>query len=340
MSNSKLRNPNSALYQSQDVVKTKKDFHEALDRNGFHIVPYKSGGCTIDYLKKVRAGKYWCPLYADVKLRSCYTPPKKEIIFKEVTKALKECNLAPFGFTDANKVPAEWLIRCLSTLSPNHDFFQKWYYPEEVVNKSSTGTKVRKLIEDQLVITNDDDFFKDLRQSRNMTAKNTVQLNDVKFSLQLGHIHQQMNLMNSRLSQFDQQFEHKFSKMMSKSQMQSGEQTPRKSNSSSNDLLNQPKVGSKRASPSHPCDESMHNDDSPRVQDENSSAFYNTHRDGKATKKQVTKDLRRRIFEEKPDLKPAAPTPGEDEQIGASSNVGIKLNFTPFTPTPNFNQQA
>ena len=191
-----------------------------------------------------------------------------------------------------------------------------------------------------MIITKDDDFFKDLRQSRNMTAKNTVQLNDVKFSLQLGQIQQQMGLMSARLSQFDQQFEHKFSKLLSKSQMQSEEQTPKRSISSHDDLLNQPKVGSKRASPSHPCDESMHHEDSPQIQDENSSAFFNTHREGKATKKQVTKDLRRRIFEEKPDLKPDAPTPDQEEQIGTGSNIGIKLNFTPFTPTANFNTPA
>ena len=123
MSNSKLKNGGLSIYQSQDVIKTKRDFHEALDRNGYNIVPYKSGGCTIDYLKKVRSGQYWCPLYVDVKLRSCYTPPKKEIVFNQVQKVINDCNLPPFGFTDANKVPAEWLMNCLSTLAPDHDFF-------------------------------------------------------------------------------------------------------------------------------------------------------------------------------------------------------------------------
>ena len=45
----------SALYQSQEVVKTKLDFHQLLDRNGFHVIPYKSAGNTIEYLKNVRA---------------------------------------------------------------------------------------------------------------------------------------------------------------------------------------------------------------------------------------------------------------------------------------------
>ena len=45
----------NALYQSQEVIKTKRDFHELLDRNGFHVIPYKSVGNTVEYLKHVRA---------------------------------------------------------------------------------------------------------------------------------------------------------------------------------------------------------------------------------------------------------------------------------------------
>jgi len=51
-----------------------------------------------------------------------------------------------------------------------------------------------------------------------MTAKNTVQLNDVKFSLQLGQMNQQMGTLNARLSQLDQ-LEAKFNRLLSSSQM-------------------------------------------------------------------------------------------------------------------------
>jgi len=58
----------------------------------------------------------------------------------------------------------------------------------------------------------------------------------------------------------------------------------------------------------------MHHEDSPVITDEeNSSAFYNTNRSGKASKKQLNKDLRRKIFHDKPDLKPEAPSFGEEE---------------------------
>ena len=147
------------LYQSQEVIKTKKDFHEALDRNGYYVLPYKSGGCTIDYLKKVRSKQVWCPMYVDVVLRSCYVPPKKEVVFEEVLKELKRLSLKPFGFTDAGKVPSEWLIRCLSTLNSDHKFFEKSYYPEE----SKLNSKFRRRMEDQVIIKSDDNFFNDLR---------------------------------------------------------------------------------------------------------------------------------------------------------------------------------
>ena len=57
---------------AQEVVKTKKDFHEALDRLGYCVAPIKAGGCTIEYLMNVRSGEIWCPRYEDVRLRSCY----------------------------------------------------------------------------------------------------------------------------------------------------------------------------------------------------------------------------------------------------------------------------
>ena len=79
-----------ALYQSQEIVKTKRDFHELLDRNGFHVIPFKSAGNTVEYLKHVRAMTVWCPLYVDVRLRTCYQPPRKEIIFMEVLAELKK----------------------------------------------------------------------------------------------------------------------------------------------------------------------------------------------------------------------------------------------------------
>jgi len=40
-------------------------------------------------------------MYADVRLRSCYQPPRKEIVYMEVLAELKRLNLPPFGFKNA-----------------------------------------------------------------------------------------------------------------------------------------------------------------------------------------------------------------------------------------------
>ena len=44
---------------------------------------------------------------------------------------LASTRAAPFGFSDQSKIPAEWLIQCLSTLNPDHQFFQSDYYPDD-----------------------------------------------------------------------------------------------------------------------------------------------------------------------------------------------------------------
>ena len=148
-----------ALYQSQEVIKTKREFHEALDRNGYFVVPFKSGGCTIDYLKKVRAGDVWCPMYVDVKLRSCYHVPNKEVIFVQVNNEIKKLKLKPFGFVDSTKVPSNYLIICLSTLNESHHFFDKSFSPEDL----KINTRSRKRRDDNIIVQSTDSFFNDLR---------------------------------------------------------------------------------------------------------------------------------------------------------------------------------
>ena len=112
------------------MIKSKADFHEGMDRIGFMVPPIKSSGCTVDYLQRVRSGEYWCGKYEEGKLRSCYRPPKKDVIFKEIEDILAQRNMQ-LGFSDASKVPLDWLIIQLSTLNPDHRFFHRTYYPDE-----------------------------------------------------------------------------------------------------------------------------------------------------------------------------------------------------------------
>ena len=126
----------SLFHSNEFVVKNKRDFHEGLDRHGYCLPPFKSAGVTIDYLTKVQSKLVWCPLYVEVKIRSCYNPPKKDVVYQEVVLHLSQYGTKPFGLSDASKVSAEWLIKCLSTLNPDHRFFARNFQLYESESKS------------------------------------------------------------------------------------------------------------------------------------------------------------------------------------------------------------
>ena len=89
--------------------------------------PYKSAGVTIDYLTNVQENKFWCPLYTELKVRSCYDQPTKDLVFKQIEIELQKNGNKPFGLSDGSKASSEWLIQCLSTLNPDHEFFGKYF---------------------------------------------------------------------------------------------------------------------------------------------------------------------------------------------------------------------
>ena len=90
----------------------------------------------------MKSGEIWCPLYEEVKLRSCYHVPNKEVIFVQVNNEIKKLKKKPFGFVDSTKVPSNYLVICLSTLNENHQFFQKSFLPEDL--KISTRSRKRR----------------------------------------------------------------------------------------------------------------------------------------------------------------------------------------------------
>ena len=69
----------------------------------------------------------------------------------------------------------------------------------------------------------------------------------------------------------------------------------------------------------------MHQDLSPGIEQEEEESFYTTHRGGKASKKHISKELRRKIFEMKPDSKPEAP---QIEEEPAGDQDVMNITFT------------
>ena len=79
------------------------------------------------------AGEIFCPKFVDVKLRGCYRTPTKELIFEEIKK-LMEANKFDWGIKDAGKVPKEWMLTILATISPEHEYFDPSFYPVKLGN--------------------------------------------------------------------------------------------------------------------------------------------------------------------------------------------------------------
>ena len=109
-------------------VKTKAELHEAMVRNGYYMPSYKSSIITISWMKGIRSGTVWCPKYDELRLRSCYSPPSKDLIVSEINKILNK-NEMDLGLTRDNAPKVSWLLAILGTLNSRHAFFTKGYVP-------------------------------------------------------------------------------------------------------------------------------------------------------------------------------------------------------------------
>ena len=97
----------------------------------------------------MRAKVFWVPFYEEIKLRPCPFPPLKDDVFDEVILLTNEKKLL-MGIDAANQVGLDWLLTILSTLDPEHRFFQKSFVPQKYPAKNI----------DQ--VDNNDGFFDDL----------------------------------------------------------------------------------------------------------------------------------------------------------------------------------
>ena len=130
-------------------VKTKAELHEAMVRNGYYMPSYKSSLITISWMKGIRKGTIWCPKYEELRLRSCYSPPSKDLIVIEINTILNK-NDMDLGLTRDNAPKISWLLAILGTLHSRHPIFNKSYLPPP-----------KQLKRNQL-IDNSDGFFTDL----------------------------------------------------------------------------------------------------------------------------------------------------------------------------------
>ena len=103
-------------------------YEEAAHRNNWYMCKSKHI-TTLSYIMGVRKGEIFCLKYENVRKKSMYTPPSAHVLFQELQKECKDRNLN-LGIPSTSKPPAkDWMIDVLSTLNPDHLFFDKNYKP-------------------------------------------------------------------------------------------------------------------------------------------------------------------------------------------------------------------
>jgi hypothetical protein len=143
---------------AQAQIKTRKDYHRALQWNGYYVPKLSSTLCTNDWMERVREGSVWCPMYRDIRLQACPLPPSKKSVIAALQSAV-EVNEKRLGITEHHQPDLQWALDVLSTMDPYHEVFQKGYTPA----KRSPGAQIH----------NRDGFFTNLPPSTQPRKKRT-----------------------------------------------------------------------------------------------------------------------------------------------------------------------
>ena len=68
------------LSDCHGLVNSLRDYHEALQRNGYCVPALNQPICTLSFLQEIRENKTFSPLYQDLVLRPCPRPPTKPVL--------------------------------------------------------------------------------------------------------------------------------------------------------------------------------------------------------------------------------------------------------------------
>ena len=115
--------------EANRLIKNRVALYYAMENISWFLPRLSSTIVTSDWLMGVRSGKYMCPKYEEIKLRPCINKPPLDLVIKELIQTIDPNK--DFGFDDTHKPDLLWSLRCLSSLNPNHRFFQKNYHPKE-----------------------------------------------------------------------------------------------------------------------------------------------------------------------------------------------------------------
>ena len=139
-----LQQPPNQVLSYSDVskfVRSHKQLHAAMSRDGWRLPSVSSALCTLEFLDNVREGIVYCPHHRDLNSSlQCYSIPTKDILFKKLIAAF-EAQYAAGRLTPRRSIQIENLVEaiklrqadssfyvaCLSIYAPNDEVFHKSY---------------------------------------------------------------------------------------------------------------------------------------------------------------------------------------------------------------------
>ena len=75
----------STSEESEEVeILDKDDLYIVMVKNGWYLPSKSSTMCTATWMKQVVRGEAYCFNFADIRLRPCPVPPKKEVLLEEL----------------------------------------------------------------------------------------------------------------------------------------------------------------------------------------------------------------------------------------------------------------
>ena len=80
------------LLEAQLLIPDKKSMYKAMLRNQYCMPNYNSSLCCLKWMKRVRAGKYWCPKVKDMHPVNCADPPKKDAVITHLVGFARDHN--------------------------------------------------------------------------------------------------------------------------------------------------------------------------------------------------------------------------------------------------------
>jgi hypothetical protein len=148
------------------------DLYTLAERNGYYLPKESAAIITEEFLINVLTKEYYCPLYEDIRLRTCPHPPQKDVLMQKFAKAAKEMGIKNAFIDEVKRPDVKWLVDVIATLNPADEIFRKDYMPPPK----------RKRLADIETIELTASLFKDMPESKSKAKSRRLKIVSEAFS--------------------------------------------------------------------------------------------------------------------------------------------------------------